>query len=135
MLVNRGGSAGRSNTPKLDALTRGGAPTITLVRGDDMPLTPLAFVNHLGIFVEHKYLAYLKRHRRRCTINKARSIGRHTKSEWLALVASTNGICVLCGVMPMEAKDHIVSLFRGGSDAIGNIQPVCHSCNSRKGAR
>jgi len=100
-----------------------------------VPLGPEAFVDHHGMFVEYKYRAYLTRHRRRCAMNVARSLGRHTKTEWLGLVTAAGGVCVLCGVAAVEAKDHIVPLSRGGSDGISNIQPVCQSCNSRKGNR
>ncbi|MDC0325220.1 HNH endonuclease [bacterium] len=31
--------------------------------------------------------------------------------------------------------DHIISLVRGGTNELNNLQPLCHSCHSKKTAR
>lgn len=41
--------------------------------------------------------------------------------------------CYVCGA-PAEAVDHIVPLSKGGHDTLDNKAPICHSCNSAKGA-
>lgn len=55
--------------------------------------------------------------------------GRHNVAEWEAIVAETGGICVRCGTKPGRIhRGHIVPICQGGSDAIDNLQPVCHHC-------
>jgi 5-methylcytosine-specific restriction endonuclease McrA len=40
--------------------------------------------------------------------------------------------CVGCGAMQDITADHIVPLVRGGRHSIGNLQPLCRTCNSSK---
>jgi 5-methylcytosine-specific restriction endonuclease McrA len=61
--------------------------------------------------------------------------GHHTTAEWLALLEKFGGKCALCGTKEKLTRDHVMPLSKGGADDIGNIQPLCVSCNSRKGAR
>lgn len=76
-----------------------------------------------------------RRERRRARLRAARERGTHTAAEWLALVAEFGGRCVRCGREGMRlVKDHIVPIYLGGSDAIGNLQPLCDSCNCSKGS-
>ena len=42
--------------------------------------------------------------------------------------------CVECGA-PSDTVDHIVPLSRGGTNDIGNLQPMCWNCNRKKGAK
>jgi len=41
--------------------------------------------------------------------------------------------CVACGTYERITLDHIVPLSRGGNHSLGNLQPLCFSCNSSKG--
>lgn len=67
-------------------------------------------------------------------LREARKRGTHTKQEWAALKSEFDNRCVRCGKggCPLD-KDHIIPLYRGGSDGLDNIQPLCSSCNYGKG--
>ena len=43
--------------------------------------------------------------------------------------------CKQCGTNKHLTVDHINPISRGGSDDFDNLQTLCRSCNSRKGAR
>lgn len=73
--------------------------------------------------------------RRKRRVELARRLGRHSGIEWLWLLTLCGRTCLGCrrtGV-PL-AKDHVVPVSLGGSDAITNLQPLCLACNSAKGA-
>lgn len=63
-------------------------------------------------------------------------------AAWQALrasVLSDEPLCRACKtrgqVVPATDVDHIVPRAQGGTDARENLQPLCHSCHSRKTAR
>ena len=64
---------------------------------------------------------------------KHASPGRFTAREFEELCERYGNRCLCCGVtgVLLEA-DHVVPLTRGGSDEIGNIQPLCGTCNRSK---
>jgi 5-methylcytosine-specific restriction endonuclease McrA len=87
---------------------------------------------------EHARIQTLKYQQNRVQAMKlAKRRGRHTRAEWQALLAFCDHRCVACGEVPMAGwaltRDHIISVRLGGSDAIGNIQPLCMKCNCIKG--
>lgn len=43
--------------------------------------------------------------------------------------------CVTCGTTSSLSLDHIIPFSLGGPDTFDNLQAMCRSCNSRKGAR
>ena len=43
-----------------------------------------------------------------------------------------NSPCAWCGTQENITVDHIIPLDRGGRHSIGNLQPLCLSCNSSK---
>ena len=72
-------------------------------------------------------------HRRRARI---RSIGGgYTTAEWEALCAKYGHRCLRCGKSRRLTVDHVLPLSKGGGNVIGNLQPLCRSCNCSKGTR
>lgn len=62
-----------------------------------------------------------------------KEIGKITNTQWqLKLVEFQNG-CAFCGTKENITIDHIIPLSKGGTNDVDNIQPLCRSCNSRKG--
>ena len=63
--------------------------------------------------------------------------GWHTTVEWLALCASFGWRCVSCGFnascVQQLTRDHVVPIVAGGTNDIGNLQPLCRTCNLAKG--
>ena len=64
--------------------------------------------------------------------------GSHTEQDWEDLKKHYNYTCLRCGRREPEitlTKDHVIPLSYRGSNYIHNIQPLCGSCNSGKGAK
>lgn len=62
--------------------------------------------------------------------------GSHTTAEWQELCAKYRHQCLACGASDVRlTRDHIVPLSRGGDNYIDNIQPLCRSCNAKKGTK
>lgn len=74
--------------------------------------------------------------RRRARKNQAG--GDHTVAQIKALYTKQGGKCPICRITFKGKKynvDHVVPLFRGGSNGIENIQLLCETCNKQKGAK
>lgn len=54
--------------------------------------------------------------------------------EWEAMVEACEDKCIVegCGTSPVT-MDHVNPLSKGGRHHISNLQPICHSCNAKKG--
>ena len=84
---------------------------------------------------QNTILMDLQRTRNRYALEK-NAVGSHTFQEWLQIKAMHGYLCAICGDREPNIKltrDHIVPLWRGGSNFITNIQPLCLPCNARKG--
>jgi 5-methylcytosine-specific restriction endonuclease McrA len=71
-------------------------------------------------------------HRRRAILRNA---GTYTNAEWDQLCADYDHRCLCCGERRPLTVDHVIPLSQGGSNTIDNLQPLCLSCNDRKGSR
>ena len=72
------------------------------------------------------------RRRRDLRLRNARCEIAHTEAEWRTLLSRHDGRCAHCGTAEDITRDHIIPISKGGTDDIGNIQPLCRPCNSRK---
>jgi len=69
---------------------------------------------------------------------KKRSAGSHTLEEWNNMKKRYKYTCPACFKKEPEiilTEDHIVPIKKEGSNYIDNLQPLCRSCNSRKGIK
>lgn len=61
-----------------------------------------------------------------------------TAAEWINILKNQDNKCVLCGISFTETppqRDHIHPLSKGGGLCKDNVQGLCKSCNSKKGAK
>jgi len=52
-----------------------------------------------------------------------------------AVLASSGGECVYCGVIAPLSVDHVDPVIKGGTNSRDNLLPCCKPCNSSKGAK
>lgn len=81
-----------------------------------------------------KLISVLRNHRRR--MRKIANGGSFTKDDVVFLQTKQRGKCAAClkRVRRLEV-DHIHPVARGGTDERCNLQLLCKSCNSSKGAK
>ncbi len=61
--------------------------------------------------------------------------GSFTAVQWSALCEKYNHKCLCCNKKKSLTADHVIPVSKGGSSRITNIQPLCKSCNSKKGTK
>lgn len=86
-----------------------------------------------------KYRDKNRRSRRTRRARRMSAEGSFTQAEFRALLDHFGWLCLCCGrrfgdSLPPTA-DHVVPLSKGGSNWIGNIQPLCGRCNDSKGTK
>lgn len=78
--------------------------------------------------------------------NRVKSMKRHalkrgakgrgvTAEQWIEIMNKYGNKCLCCGYTGQLAIDHIIPLINGGEHDVNNIQPLCRSCNSKKGTK
>lgn len=64
---------------------------------------------------------------------KKHSGGLITAKQWRLVLEKYGNKCLCCGKSGIKlTMDHVVPLSIGGLHDVGNIQPLCLSCNSKK---
>ena len=66
---------------------------------------------------------------------KAGNGGFFTAQEWKDLCKKYNYKCLCCKKRKKLTADHVITVSKGGTSNIDNIQPLCGICNSSKGAK
>ena len=74
------------------------------------------------------YSAKGKRRRARKYSADTRAVSRSELSHLLTRP------CLACGTHEAITVEHLIPLARGGRHAIGNLAPLCQTCNSSKGS-
>jgi 5-methylcytosine-specific restriction endonuclease McrA len=63
---------------------------------------------------------------------KTQAGGYFTPEEWFTLCFAVGFKCLCCGDTVELEADHVLSVAKGGTSWLHNIQPLCKPCNSRK---
>jgi 5-methylcytosine-specific restriction endonuclease McrA len=67
---------------------------------------------------------------------QSKSNGKITSIEWDGLLKEYGYKCLCCGRTDVKLTlDHVIPLVKGGLNVISNAQPLCGSCNSKKGTK
>lgn len=62
---------------------------------------------------------------------RRRAAGILTAADWELVLETYGAACLNCG-KPEVTIDHVVPVSKGGTNTIGNVQPLCGFCNTSK---
>lgn len=83
---------------------------------------------------KHPDKVRMNNEKRRARLKNAQ--GTITAKEWSDLLYRYGNRCLCCKSKDVKLTlDHVIPIALGGTHTIDNAQPLCASCNSRKGAR
>ena len=105
-----------------------------------MPNAPLRPCLHPGcgaLVVRGRCDRHAVQERNEYDFRRGSSAARGYDARWRRLrerILSEEPLCRICGRAEAKHVDHIVPKARGGTDDRDNLQPLCHSCHSRKTA-
>lgn len=95
---------------------------------------PIKFLARLLLYRKaHPEVVKAQKQKRRAT--KMGNGGSFTAKEWIDLCDRYGNVCLCCKESKKLTADHVVPLISGGVNDISNIQPLCLSCNSKKGTK
>lgn len=69
-------------------------------------------------------------------VRKLSNGGTFSSDEWIMLCNKYGNKCLCCERTDVKLTvDHVIPIVKGGRNSIDNIQPLCKSCNSKKGMK
>lgn len=82
-------------------------------------------------------LEWMKVHDRKITLHYFTNVSATRKGLGAKIRKQVleGAVCAACGSGDDLQIDHIISVSKGGSDDLSNLQPLCRSCNSAKGTK
>lgn len=87
--------------------------------------------NHQEYYRKNREEALRRSRKRRAKKKTVHSVS-YTTDEAKTLKETFDCCCAYCGAKKPLALDHFLPISYGGSDCLGNLLPVCKSCNSSK---